>query len=237
MAPATIGEVIPGAGLSDVALGLDSPEDGSDLLLGSTIISHLLEGERALLVERPVPQQDLQDGCLQVHGVVVDEAVAVGDQVSGLLHSELDTVRLHLLVVHLQFLQARHDLSWHLRLREFAHPMEAVIAQNRHNTRDDLALDASKAAIADPVVENLIVEEKLSDDKVCAGVNLLLEVADVILARGRLQVHFGVARDADAEKVAIFLAYKFNEVRCVVEAVFNGNPVCGSARGVSSEGE
>ena len=44
--------------------------------------------------------------------------------------------------------------------------MEALIAEDGHNAWDDLAVDSGSAAICDPLIEQVVVIEELSDDEV-----------------------------------------------------------------------
>lgn len=116
----------------------------------------------------------------------MDEAEAVGDEVTGLLHSKLDSKGLDSLVVALQLFKTLQDLSWHLGLSELAHSLEAIVAENWHDAGEDLALDASPSAVGDPVKENLVFKEELGDDEVGPSVHLFLQVANVVIARSRL---------------------------------------------------
>ena len=108
--------------------------------------------------------------------------MAALDQVSRLPHTELHAVCLHLLVVHFELFEALENLGRHLSSGELTHAMEAIVAQNRHDSGNNLTFDPSETAISHPVVENLIVEEELRDDEVCASVDLLFEIADIVLA-------------------------------------------------------
>ena len=60
--------------------------------------------------------------------------------------------------------------------------MESVVAENRHDSGNNLASYASLAAVTHPVVEDLVVEEELGDNKVRAGIYLLPQVPDVVLS-------------------------------------------------------
>ena len=73
------------------------------------------------------------------------------------------------------------DVFGDLRLGELAHAVESVVAENRHDSGNDLASNASFAAVTHPVVEDLVVKEELGDDKVRAGIHLLFQVLDIVL--------------------------------------------------------
>jgi len=48
-------------------------------------------------------------------------------------------------------------------------------------------------------------------------------------------MYLGVPCDTDAEEVPVLLSDEPDQVTCVVEAILDGNPVCGTTRGVSSQ--
>ena len=73
------------------------------------------------------------------------------------------------------------DVFRDLRLGELAHAVESVVAENRHDSGNNLASNASFAAVTHPVVEDLVVEEELGNDKVCTGIYLLFQVLDIVL--------------------------------------------------------
>ena len=85
--------------------------------------------------------------------------MATLDQVSCLLHTKLHAICLYFLVVHFELFEALEDLGWDLRSGELTHTMEAIIAQNRHDSGNNLTLDPCQPTVAHPVVENLIIEE------------------------------------------------------------------------------
>jgi hypothetical protein len=113
--------------------------------------------------------------------------------------------------------------------------MEAFIPEDGHDARDDLALDASSAAVLDPLIKQVIVVEELCDDEVCPSVHLLLKVPDIILAGLCLKMYFGVAGDTNAEEVTIPLSDELHQVTSIVKPVLNGNPVSGTTRWVTSQ--
>ena len=67
-------------------------------------------------------------------------------------------------------------------LRELAHAFEPVISENGHQTRDDWDCDPCGPTVSDPVVKDVVVVKELSDDEVCASVDFLFEVSDVIFS-------------------------------------------------------
>lgn len=85
--------------------------------------------------------------------------MATLDQVSCLLDTKLHAKCLYFLVVHFELFEALEDLCWYLCSGELTHTMEAIIAQNRHDSGNYLTLNPCQPAVAHPVVENLIVEE------------------------------------------------------------------------------
>ena len=113
--------------------------------------------------------------------------------------------------------------------------MEALKAEDGHNAWDDLAVDPGRAAIGNPLVEQVVVVEELCDYEVGAGIHLLLEVSDIIFAGLCLEMYLGVPSDTNAEKVAVLLSDEPDQVARVVEPVLDGNPVGGTTRGVSSQ--
>lgn len=106
------------------------------------------------------------------------------------------------------------DPVGHLGFAEFGHTLEASIVLDRHYTRNDRALnactmsdDALKRVVLDTdsarplneVKEDLHVVEELRDNEVCACVDLLLEVLEVLHRIIGLAVSFGVGGDAHTE--------------------------------------
>ena len=90
--------------------------------------------------------------------------------------------------------------------------MEAFITKDGHDARDDLAFDASSAAVLDPLIKQVVVIEELSDDKVGTGVYLFFKVSDIILTGLCLEMYFWVASDTDTEEVAVFLSDELDQV-------------------------
>ena len=138
----------------------------------------------------------------------MNEPMSARNQILRLLDAILHPKRLNILIVHFQLLKALQDVLRDLCLRELAHSMEAIVAEDRHDARNDFTVYSSVATVSDPIVEYLIVEKQLSYHEIRPRVDLFFEIANVIFSRGRLEVNFGVARHADAEEIAVFL---FNE--------------------------
>ena len=69
----------------------------------------------------------------------------------------------------------------------------------RFQSGNNWHIDALLAALVHKIEVDLVVEKHLGDDKLRPGVHLLLQVAQVGIGVGRLEVLFGVARRADAE--------------------------------------
>lgn len=107
---------------------------------------------------------------------------SVRDQVFGLLDAELDSIILYLFVVGFKGLQSFENLLGHDGLCELQHAVETVVAQNGHDAWDDEAVNPSGAAVGNPLVENLVVVEQLSDNEVGSSVHLFLQVLDVVFA-------------------------------------------------------
>ena len=89
----------------------------------------------------------------------MDESMATLDQVSSLLDTKLYAICLYFLVVHFELFEALEDLGRDLCSGELTHAMEAIIAQNRHDSWNYLTLNPCQPAVTHPVVENLIIEE------------------------------------------------------------------------------
>ena len=113
--------------------------------------------------------------------------------------------------------------------------LEPLVAEDRHNAGDDLALDAGLSAVPNPLVEDLVVVEDLSDHKVSSSIHLLLKVADVVFSTRGSQMHLGVACDHNAEVVSIFLSNEPHEVACIAEPILYCHPVSNPSGRVSSQ--
>lgn len=120
--PSAIRELIPFLSTCNVALGFDSPEDGSDIFVAP--VAALLERKISLGVEYTESLDDLDDRSFQVHGVEVKELESVSDEVLALLDSVLDAILPDLLIVSLDGLEGIFDLLGDEGLAEFDTPNE-----------------------------------------------------------------------------------------------------------------
>lgn len=77
----------------------------------------------------------------------------------------------------------------------------------------------SCAAVADPLLEPGQVVEQLRDDKVCAGIALVFQPLQIALGVFRVGVRSRVARNTDAEEVAMLFADIAHEVIGMLEVV------------------
>lgn len=125
----------------------------------------------------------------------------------------------------------------HACLGEHCLLLEPLIAEDRHNAGDDLALDAGLSAVPDPLVEDLVVVEDLSDHKVSSSIHLLLKVADVVFSARGSQMHLGVACHDNAEVVSIFFSNEPHKVTCIAEPILYCHPVSNPSGRVPSEGK
>lgn len=159
--------------------------------------------------------------------------MSVGMQIFSLLDTILYSKLHYSFVVTLEFFKTFHNVSGYLSLCEFTHALEFIVTENRHDSGKKGTSDTSDAAVSHPIVENLIVEEKLRDDQVSSSINLLFQVADVVFTRGRLEMNLWIACDCDAEEVAVLCFDVAHQVNSVVETIFGSNPVCSSSRWVT----
>lgn len=104
----------------------------------------------------------------------MDKAEPICFQVFCLLYRKFNTVLLDLLVICLNGLEGCEDFIWNHSLGEFKHALESVVAKNRHDARNNQAVDAGSAAVSHPLVEDLVLEKELGDDEVGSSINFLL---------------------------------------------------------------
>lgn len=83
----------------------------------------------------------------------------------------------------------------------------------------ELVLDTNGARPLNEVKEDLHIVEELRDNKVCSGVDLLLEVLEVLHRIIGLAVSFGVGGHADTELRAELGADEAHQVDGVSEAL------------------
>ena len=91
------------------------------------------------------------------------------------------------------------------------------VVADRHDAGNDGDADAERARVFDEVEVGVGVEEILRDRGVGAGVDLALEVGQILGAGTRLRVDFGIGGDFDFEPVAGFLADEGHQFVGVVE--------------------
>ena len=114
---------------------------------------------------------------------------------------------------------------------------EPLIAEDGHDSRDNLAVNPNSSAVFDPLVEDLVIIEELCDDKVSSSIDLFLKVANIIITGLCLKVLFWVACYTDAEIVTILFPDETNQVDRIVETIFNGNPVGLASGWITSQGK
>ena len=82
----------------------------------------------------------------------------------------------------------------------FRKELQMPEGRNRLDSRDDRNAYASLAALVHETVVHIVVEEHLGYDVVGSGIDLLLEVVDVGLDVGSLEMLLGIASDSDSEE-------------------------------------
>ena len=126
---------------------------------------------------------------VQVHGINPNVETSVRNR-----NAQLHPVLLHGLLVVLDALELLLDLLRDTRLAEPCHALEPVIAHHRHNPGDDRARDTRSTAVLDPRLKLRHVVKELRHDEVRAGVDLRLQVRQVLLVvrlleSGRVKHH------------------------------------------------
>ena len=86
---------------------------------------------------------------------------------------------------------------------QLGHPGHVLARGDRHDARDDRHADAGQLAALAEVVEIVVGEEELGADVIGAGVDLPLEVIQLLKPVGRAGVPLGKAGDADAETARV----------------------------------
>ena len=134
-----------------------------------------------------------------VHGVDVDVADAVGEQVDDLLRGIDDAGLPH---GGGRLAEVIHDGAEALRHVGAGHGHAAAQlagAGDGHDAGDDRHEDAPLPHAIEKVVEYVVVEEHLGRQKIKPGVHLLLQVIDVLALVRALDVSLRIAGPADAE--------------------------------------
>ncbi len=118
---------------------------------------------------------------------------------------------------------------------ELGHPLDAVEREDRHHAGDDRDGDPDRARPLDEVEVEAVVEEHLRDQEGRAGVDLRLQVPQVVVGRGRVDVRLGEGRAADGEVVVV--AQQRHQLVAELEAAVGLRPALLAVRRVAAEGE
>ena len=124
-----------------------------------------------------------------------------------------------------------------MSFRKLEHPVEPVVAEDGHDSRNDLTLDSSLTTVSHPVVEDLVLKEELRDHEVSSRIHLLLQVPDVVFSGRCLEMHLRIASYADTKEVSVFLLDVAHQVHSIVEAILLGHPICGTSRWIAPQGQ
>jgi len=165
----------------------------------------------------------------------VDKPEALFYQVLSLCHSVLYAESLHCLVISFDLLETFKYVGRYHCFCELAHSVEAVVTENGHNSRNDFTLDSCSATVRNPIVENLVIIEKLRDDKVCPSIYFLFQVVNVIFAGSCLEMDLGVAGHSNTEEVPVLFSDELHKVNRVIKAIFCRHPVSRASRRITSE--
>jgi len=92
------------------------------------------------------------------------------------------------------------------------------VVADGHDAGDDGNGDAQGARVFDEIEVGIGVEEVLRDRCIRAGVNLALEVGQILRVGARLRVNFRIGGDLDLEPVAGFAADEVHQFVGVVES-------------------
>ena len=138
-----------------------------------------------------------------VQRVEVDARRAVGEQVGALERRVGDAEVGHGARLVAAQLELAQQPVGDVRAAHLRDPLDLAGVRDRHDARDDRDLDPDLPRAGDEVVVALVVEEELRDQEARSRVDLRLEVAQVALGVGRMDVHLGEARRADREVVLV----------------------------------
>src|SRR5438874_7150715 len=108
-------------------------------------------------------------------------------------------------------LQLAADPARDLRAAGVREARQLGKAQDRHDSRHDRRLDPGGDRLVDEVIVAVGVEEILGDRRVGAGVDLALEVGEILARISGLRMIFRVRRDFDVEPVARRRADEFDQ--------------------------
>jgi hypothetical protein len=151
------------------------------------------------------------------------------------LSNELRADLSHLIVVVFDGVKGIPESLWNYSLRPVGDPFEMVPVLDGHDSRHDGHRDACGADVADPVEKDVDVEEHLRDDEIGAGIDLLAQVSHLFFARDGLLVALRETSNGNVEVIAIAFADEAHEIDCVDKAVFDGCPIGGTARWVTTK--
>lgn len=157
------------------------------------------------------------------------------DKLFALLHSKLIPELPNLLIIVFDGLEGVKNFIGHVGVAEFDGSMEAVVAKNRHESRNKVGVDASSSTVFDPLIINFVVIKELRDHEVGSGVHLLLQVLDVILSARGLRVYLWVSGHSNTEEITVLLLDESDELRGVAKPVLYCSPLISSTRRVASE--
>ena len=139
----------------------------------------------------------------RVHGVEVDAVDILADQIDDLIDSVGDAgvAERHGIV----FVAVDHlyELLGKLDAAEFHHALDLLFIRYRHDAGLDGDVDACDRSALTEVVEVTVIEEELGNEVVRPGIDLILQVVNIIHHGGCLDVAFGVAGSDDIE-VSVF---------------------------------
>ena len=167
-------------------------------------------------------------------------------QAAAHLRPQVDSVGLHGFLVLGYGLQRVQNRLWDLRLAEARHALEAAVALDGHEPREDGHLDARLPAVPHELQEDVAVVEELRDDEPGPRVHLLLQVRDVLpvvllhllgVVHDEIGMRLGVPRHADAEVVPVSLPDEAHEVQGALEAALYRLELLLALRRVAAQGQ
>eukprot|EP00047_Mylnosiga_fluctuans_P001809 m.222013 g.222013 ORF g.222013 m.222013 type:complete len:326 (-) comp10693_c0_seq1:116-1093(-) len=197
---------------------------------------------------------------VQVERVEVQPGRAQLDEALAQLDAFADANFPDAVVVILDGVEGSLKLSREAALAKRRHAIEATIVADAHDARQDGHVDAGRAAVLDEDAVDLCLKNHLRDDDVSAGVDLALEVCNLLgiilvgadehalgegnkareLARRELldigngldhrDVALGVASNSDAEEITIVLADVGNKIKRALEAALARGPLLARRR-------
>ena len=100
-----------------------------------------------------------------------------------------------------------------------------------------MSLDADSLAVSNPIEIHLIVVEHLGDDDICSSITFFLEMFDVVLSAGGLEMGLWVSSNDDAEVVTIFLFDEGDELSGISKSVLDWGPAFLSLWWISSKSQ